>query len=176
MIEELAHIPQTGCIGINGIDGAGKTTVAVSLAEALREKGRAVELIHVDDFNDKQVQQRVYRAYSAGAFSQEFFELYYQHSIDYVRLAEAIRQAKAQTETLIVEGVFLFRPPVVGLIDYKVFVQIEPELARQRYAMRAARDGDLRPVEVFDHIWRPAFERYCAEYKPRSRADKILSQ
>lgn len=174
LISQLHKRTMPECIGINGLDCAGKTTLAVSLAQALRDEGRAVQVMHADDFNNKAIQDRVYKAYAADKFSPELFELYYQKSIDYDRLAKAIRHAKAEGETLIVEGVFLFRPPLDELIDYGIFIDVEPDEARQRYALRKEREGDTRPLSVFDHIWLPAFECYCTEYDPRCGAQKII--
>src|SRR5215470_1690442 len=64
-------------IGINGIDGSGKTMFADALARLLLAQGRSVQVLHIDDFhNSKSVR---YRGTDQG-------ENYYYRSIDFERL------------------------------------------------------------------------------------------
>jgi len=162
-------------VGINGLDCSGKTTFALKLLEELASRGHQANLLHVDDYNNLMVQEQVYQAHAAGGLTPEIFDLYYHQSIDYDRLAQAISTAKAAGKILLVEGVFLFRPPVLSLIDYKVFMEVTHQVGRSRYAARKVVVGDDRPLTVFDDIWLPAFERYCVEFNPRSGADQIFT-
>ena len=164
-----------GAIGINGLDGAGKTTFALGLQRFLEEQGREARLLHVDDFNNDEVQDRVYQAFASGELTAAHLDKYYRSSVDYRALFDAINMAKQRTRYVIVEGVFLFKQPLPQILDFKVFLETEPSLARDRFKQRRLELADERPVEVFDRIWLPAFERYCNEEKPLETADLIVA-
>ena len=90
-------------------------------------------------------------------------------------LFHAIETEKGRTRYVIVEGVFLFKRPLPQILDFKVFLEAEPSVARHRFKQRRVEVRDERPVEVFDQIWLPAFERYCNEENPREAADLIVA-
>ncbi len=164
-----------GAIGINGLDGAGKTTFALGLQRFLENQGREARLLHVDDFNDDEVQNEVYDAFDSGALTAAHLDKYYRSSVNYRALFDAIEMEKERTRYVIVEGVFLFKQPLPQILDFKVFLKPEPSVARDRFEQRRVEVRDERPVEVFDQIWLPAFERYCNEENPREAADLIVA-
>ena len=54
-------------VGVDGVDGAGKTTFADELARALRAEGRPVVRVSLDDFhNPRAVRYRLGRESPAG--------------------------------------------------------------------------------------------------------------
>lgn len=61
-------------IGINGIDGAGKTRFSNELSRFLLHRGCTVQLVHVDDFNNS-------KAFRYAGHDQA--ENYYYRSIDF---------------------------------------------------------------------------------------------
>jgi uridine kinase len=164
-----------GAIGINGLDGAGKTTFALGVQGFLTDQDLEARLLHVDDFNNDEVQDEVYEAFSAGELTAAHLDKYYLRSVDYRTLFDEIEMGKQQTRYVIVEGVFLFKQPLPQILDFKVFLEAEPSVARDRFEQRRLELGDERPVEVFDRIWLPAFERYCHEENPRQTADLIVT-
>ena len=171
----LDHIGDAKCVGINGLDCSGKTTLANELLAAYGSRGIEANLLHVDDFNDLAVQNRVYSAFITGDFSPALFEEYYQSSVNYAALGDTIERHKQQSkDILIVEGVFLFRSSLADMFDYKIFIDVDPPIACERYAVRKKAAGDTRPIEVFNEIWLPAFECYCAEVQPAEIADTVL--
>jgi uridine kinase len=159
-------------IGINGLDCAGKTTFAKALQVGCAQQGISSTLLHVDDFNEIAVQREVYEAYEASEFTEALLDKYYHFSVNYPALAAAITAEKQRAgQLLIIEGVFLFRPPVADLLDMRVFLSAPIDTARARYAARKVQVNDTRPTEVFDDIWVPAFDRYCGEFDPENTAD-----
>jgi uridine kinase len=164
-----------GAIGVNGLDGAGKTTYALGLQRFLENQGRESCLLHVDDFNNDEVQDEIYEAFSSGELTSAHLDKYYRSSVDYRALFDAIKMAKQRTRYVVVEGVFLFKQPLPQILDFKVFLETEPSVARDRFEQRQLELGDGRPVEVFDRIWLPAFERYCVEESPLETADLIVA-
>ncbi len=134
-----------------------------------------MHLLHVDDYNNIAVQEEIYAAFAQGRFTAEHFERYYQNSINYEALIEAINNMKKKKQITIIEGVFLFRKALPELMDLRIFLSVDPKLASGRYKQRKKQVGDDRPVEVFEQIWLPAFERYCREEKPSQKADLAFS-
>ena len=112
-----------GAIGVNGLDGAGKTTFALGLQNFLKNQGREVCLLHVDDFNNDDVQGEVYEAFASGELTGAHLDEYYRSSVDYRALFDAIKMAKQRTRYVIVEGVFLFKQPLPQILDFKVFLE-----------------------------------------------------
>lgn len=170
----LARAKAGEVIGVNGLDCAGKTTFANAMVEAAKANGRPVQLIHVDDFNNQETQKHIYEAHRDGAFGTAEFESYYAGSIHYEKLRAAIQKARSEQGLVIVEGVFLFKEALADLFDVAIFLTIETNVARTRYAKRKQEVGDMRPITVFDDIWVPAFERYCRENFPEAKADFVF--
>lgn len=75
-------------VGIDGVDGAGKTTFADDLATLLRESGLEVIRISMDDYLNPQS-----RRYAQGRTSAQGF---FDDSYDYERLTEEVLEPLAQ--------------------------------------------------------------------------------
>ncbi len=172
-IKLIQALDNKSAVGISGLDGAGKTTFTNKLAENLKQVGIQSTLLHIDDFNNHDVQARIYDAYMQGKFTDAHFRNYYEASIDYGRVAAAIAEAKKQG-LVIIEGVFLFKPQLNHLFDLRINIDVDPKIARVRFAKRKAEIGDPRPVEVFDDIWLPAFKKYVGEHGKNFRIDIII--
>ena len=161
-------------IGINGLDCAGKTTLSFQLREHLRGQNTEVSLLHVDDFNDSVFQDSFYRRYVTNGVSAVELDNYYNRSICYSDLKEAILVGSIETNVLLVEGVFLYKPVLRELFTFKIFVDVDPQTATERYAKRRTQVGDTRPLAVMSDIWIPAFERYAKENNPRAISDMVI--
>ena len=105
-----------GRIYLDGNLGAGKTTLAGALLDVLRGQGVQVSLLHVDDYNNRPVQKQLYDSYMEGGFDAAALDRYYRESVDYEALAAAIKSARRDDVTVIVEGVFLYRDGLADLI------------------------------------------------------------
>ncbi|VAX03443.1 hypothetical protein MNBD_ALPHA03-194 [hydrothermal vent metagenome] len=158
-------------IGINGLDCAGKTSFAKRLYEDLTRKGINCALLHIDDYNNLDVQKRVYTAHQQQAFTARLLNLYYENSIHYDDALNAIASARKSHDITIIEGVFLFKECLMASLDVKIFLPINPDTARKRYLSRKIQVNDHRPASVFDDIWLPSFTRYCAETQPEAKCD-----
>ncbi|MCF6197475.1 MAG: hypothetical protein L3J50_12335 [Emcibacter sp.] len=157
------------------MDCSGKTTLAQALYENLVSRNINSRLLHIDDYNNRDVQDKVYTAYKEGVFTDELADLYYQNSIHYKAVAEAICASRQQYDVTLIEGVFLFKEDLSPLLDVKIFLPVLPDLAKSRYEKRRQQENDSRSISVFDDIWGPAFERYCREENPESKSDFIHS-
>lgn len=174
-------------VAVDGIDGAGKTHFADDLALALTATGHSVFRASVDDFHRSQAERHARGADSAEGYYRDFFDYSTMRRV----LLEPFRlggsaafvtaafdqerdepvQAKWRTgpkdAILVLDGVFLNRPELVGLWNYSIWLNLPRELAEQR--MRD-RDGPAANAERF----RGVQGLYLAEASPRTTATCII--
>jgi uridine kinase len=156
-------------VGIDGLDGSGKSRLATALADALIATGHPTELLHVDDFR----RPLDFDGLDAPAETA----LYYHHYFDFAALTQAVRErmpgdAGAVT---IVEGVMLLRAswPAEAWL---VLLEVSPEEARSRIQLRDQAKG-RSPEEVarrIDRRYFPAHARYRREHDPAARAHAVI--
>lgn len=185
LLRVVALIPDRGddCVfvGVDGVDGAGKTTFADALAAAVT---RPVLRISVDDFhNIADVRYRRGRDSAKGfwldAFDYErliadvFRPLRESrryrpvaHDLASDRLLHPARQSAAPGTVVIVDGLFLQRAELAGQFDLVVYLDVPFEVAAARLH---ARDG-VRSLDRYVG----ASLIYFAECDPLRRADVVV--
>lgn len=179
-------------VGVDGVDGAGKSTFARELAEALRLLGRPVVELSVDDWHRPRAQR-----HARGPQSPEGFWL---DSFDYGRLlAECLgplgpggtRRYRAAGHDLrsdrllfddpvaapegaavVVDGLFLHRAELEGAFDLTVFVDVPFEVSAARMAVRDGSPPDPAHPDLRRYV--EAQRTYFAECSPRERADLVV--
>ena len=119
----LAALPHPARVAVDGVDATRKTTLANELAARLPE----AERICADDFLRPPVER-----YRQGRESPVG---YYEDSFDHGRLRSAVL---ATTGLAIVDGIFLQRPELDDLWDFRIFIDIGPDESMRR---GVARDG-----------------------------------
>lgn len=180
-------------VGVTGVDAAGKSQLAASLAERLRAAGSAVQLIHVDDFHRPHAQ----RCPPEVPEPQQFRE----HSIDFPRLRRELlepirrggvdarlrlldhlcdtwsvcRDYRVNASTVVLlEGIFLLRPELRPFLDVTVFLHVDDATVLARAAVR---DVPSRGVDVLDRYRRkylPGQREHLAANPPHDHADIIV--
>ena len=161
-------------IGINGIDCAGKTTLAKDLSGQLEQSGIKNKIFHIDDFNDPKVEKETYRAFASGNWNENDFDRYYESIIDFQKAREAVEKAAAKNEIVIVEGIFIFHPKLKITFNYRIYLEVDASVALARFEQRRRLQGDARPVEIFEDIWVRAHNKYVSEVDPRQISDLII--
>lgn len=179
-------------VAVDGVDGSGKTTFAARLAGAFTERGRPVEVVHLDDF----LNPRVVR-YRRGRTSPEgFFRDTYDLATFSARVLEPLGPTGSRTivrrafdhvadrpvtdrpvhvpadAVVIVEGMFLHRDGLREHWDVSVFLDVPFAVS---VARMAARDGSHPDPE------HPSLRRYVAGQRlylsgcdPRARATYVV--
>lgn len=183
-------------VAIDGVDAAGKTTLADELVGPLRRLGRSVVRASVDGFHHPaEVRRR------RGALSPEG---YYRDSFDYSGLArvlleplgpggsrryrraiydsasearvEAPFELAAPDAVLIFDGVFLLRRELRHFWDYSIFVR-----ASFRVTVARARARDLALMGGADEVERryarryvPGQKLYLSDVDPERRVSLVL--
>lgn len=183
-------------VAVDGIDAAGKTTLADELAAPLRARGRPVIRASVDGFHRPRAER-----YRRGAASPEG---YYLDAFDTAALRDALllplgpagsrwyrrgsfdfhtdRPVHAPLEeapadaVLVVDGVFLLRPELVAHWDYRIFVEVPFAVALERALRRdLALFGSAQAVRVrYQQRYIPGQRLYFAAAQPQERADAIV--
>ena len=184
------------CIGIDGIDAAGKTYLADKLAAFLQENGQSVNRASIDGFhNPRQIRHR------RGSYSPEG---YYFDSFDYELLIKylldpltpegdrvyRIRAFDFKTETpilggeikaanddiLIFEGVFLFRREIERYWDLKIFVDIDFQTCLERVLKRDLYlfGNEEEILKRYQERYIPGQELYFKLENPKEKADIVI--
>jgi uridine kinase len=156
-------------IGIDGVDGAGKTSLAEEIAQLLTRRGRPSVRVSLDFF-ERPPSER----YARGELSPEG---YYLDAFDVERLHGHVLSIGGPPElVVVVDGIFLQRPELADLWDATVWVDADLEAAAERARERdSVRTDSLeRELERYRHRYFPAQRRYIEEQRPRDRATFVL--
>lgn len=185
-------LPRTVLVGIDGIDGAGKSTFGDELQSILEAAGRTVIRGTVDRFHRPRVER-----YRLGKGSPEGF---YRESYDYPTLRrllldpllaaddrEIVREAYdvdrdepiAPTPEaiparaiLLFDGLFLHRPELRDCWDFSVFLRVEWPRNHHLRVLREA--GPVDPTEGRFRRYHEGQNLYFAECSPWEHADVVI--
>ena len=179
-------------VGVDGVDGSGKTVFAGELADALQVMGRRVVQISVDDFhNVSAVRYRRGRSSPAGFWLDSFnyerlradvleplgpggSRRYRSAAHDLARdlvLSPAYKVAAAGS-VLVVDGLFLHREELVGAWDLSVFLDVPFEVTARRMAARDGAAPDPRHASMRRYV--EAQQHYFRACSPHRRASVVI--
>lgn len=189
-------LPHPIRVGVNGITASGKTTFANELAEEMKNRGVQVIRTSIDDFHNP----RVIR-YAQG---KESARGYYEDAHDYTAFKERLLKplgpngnlqyetishnlitdmpvhntplVASPTMVLIVDGTFLLKKEIEYLFDYKIFVDTDFEIARNRGVERETEAfGSYEEAEkMFINRYHAACKMYIDEHNPKECANAIF--
>lgn len=191
LVRETPVLDTPALVGVDGVDGSGKTTFAARLACRFEHSGRTAHVVHLDDFlNPREVRHRRGRdspdgffrdTYDLGAFSADVIEpvrgggrrivpRVFDHRANRPVRADPIEVGVG--DVVIVEGMFLHREELAAVWDLSVFLDVPFATS---VARMAARDGTSPDP---DH---PSLRRYVegqriylAACDPKRRATHVL--
>ena len=173
---KLIHSRRPKTIGVDGVSGVGKSTLAKNLAEALQGKVIPCDLFHkhdrpawpqlrdLEDFEDfaklKDVLERLQKGES---FTLN--DLYDYHSGTHIA-----SYSFEPAPVLIVDGICVSRLP----LDFKIFLDINPAAAELR-----AKERDTRDRGLTEERWIQNKRLFHAEYHKiapelRKKADVVI--
>ncbi|HKV84636.1 MAG TPA: hypothetical protein VJN88_08770 [Ktedonobacterales bacterium] len=202
MIERLVELI-TACpvahplrVAIDGVDASGKTTLADELAAPLVARGRPVIRASIDGFHRPRAER-----YQRGPDSPEG---YYHDAFAYPALREHLlrplgpggsrryrravfdvradralpvnEEGAPEDAILLLDGVFLLRPELDDLWDYRVFVDVPFEVTLARATRRdLALFGSTEAVVArYERRYIPGQRLYLREARPLERADVVV--
>jgi uridine kinase len=156
-------------IGIDGVDGAGKTCLAEELADLLTARRRPAVRITLDQFEPPTAAR-----YARGELSPEG---YYLDGFDFERFRAHLLSIDGPPDLVIVaDGVFLHRPELADVWDATVWIDADIEVAAKRGAERNLLWFDSLDAthERYRVRYMPAQRRYIEEQRPDERATFVL--
>lgn len=181
-------------IGIDGLGGAGKSTISETLCKKLEDNDYHIILLHIDDF----INVREVRYNSAYPAWQCYYEL--QWRFDYfLDVINEIKNSKKdyinielydkdhdtyfqqrfaiQNNTIvIVEGVFLQKKEFNKIFDYMIYIDIPEKVRLQRVLKRDTYIGDEQQIiDKYENRYFPAEHKYIEEYQSQNNADFVIN-
>lgn len=193
LIEERKRSGRAIVVGINGIDASGKTTFCGLYERHLEKRGKKVVSVHLDDFhNPSAVRNKLEdpaESYAGHAFDLEKLETEILHPVsvgididkhlslldlftdDYT---EEKRYAIDCDSVVLLEGVLLFRPPLDGYFDVRIYLDITFDEMTERIL---ARDVPVYGGEIvgrYESRYVPAQKSYIERFDPKGRADLVI--
>ena len=183
-------------VAIDGIDASGKTTLADQLMPVIEQRGRPVIRASIDGFHRPRNER-----YQRGPHSPEG---YYKDSFDYPSLQSALlhplgpngnrryrheifdvhndipfvtKEEQAPADAILLfDSVFLLRPELNTLWDYRIFVHVDFEVALQRAMVRdQALFGSPQAVQArYFQRYIPGQRLYFQLAHPQKLADVIV--
>jgi uridine kinase len=183
-------------VGIDGVDGSGKTTLADELVEPIRRAGREVIRGSIDGFHNPRAVR-----YARGSDSPEG---YFLDSFDYAALRRDLLEpmgpkgnrkfraavfdfradravdvsVRVATDdaVLLFDGVFLRRPELDGQWDVTVWVDAPFEITVERAVARdVGRGGDAESTRAkYEQRYVPGQRLYMRQCRPKERAGIVF--
>ncbi len=186
-------------VAIDGIDAAGKTTLADELAELLERTDRPVLRASIDGFHHPaSVRHLRSEEQPAHSYYEDSFDCRTLRSLlldplgpggDHIvrtrvfdfRTDLPIKEAPTRVQpgtVLLFDGVFLLRPELEGCWDLSVFVQVDPAISLQRASKRDV--GLFGASDATEQRYRerylPGQELYMSLVRPDQRAHVLIDK
>ena len=188
--------PHTVRFAIDGVDAAGKTTLADELAHDIAALGRPVIRAGIDGFHHpRNVRYRRGRNSAEGYYADSFdlngliaallrplgsegTGIYRTALFDFRNDAPVdAPQLKAEPHAILLfDGIFLLRPELRPFWDYTIFVRADFDVTLARAVRRdAASLGSMHAVECrYRSRYIPAQRVYLDTCRPESHADLVI--
>jgi uridine kinase len=180
-------------IGIDGVDGAGKTIFGDELSHLLVMSGKSIIRASVDSFHNPQTER-----YRLGKNSPEGFFLdsynypqlkkvlldplspggtgLYQTAIFDHRLDSSVSLPEEQAisgSILIIDGIFLHRPELRSYWDFSIFLEVGFDTSIPRCAQRGEGSPDPRSAE--NHRYVEGQKIYLRKCNPKKYATVTIN-
>jgi uridine kinase len=202
LLDRLAHAiaaisrPHPLRVAIDGVDAAGKTSLADNLVEPLQGLGYQVIRASLDNFHrPREVRHRRGTASPEGYYYDSFDypalksrllrplgpggSLRYQTALFDGRaeaaLSSPVRAAELHS-VLLFDGVFLFRPELEDCWDLRIWVEVTFEVALSRAIRRDSEmfGGEAAVRERYRQRYIPGQRLYLGQCRPREQAHLIV--
>jgi uridine kinase len=201
LIRELATtilgraLPHPTCVAIDGVDAAGKTTLANEIAAVLNTSSRQIIRASIDGFhNPKHIRRRddTAEGYFRNSFNYQALRdhlltplgpngsrLFRRATFDFGTDAEVVseRELAAPDAILLLDGVFLLRGELRTHWDLSIFVEADFETTVARAEVRDRElFGDAAAVrQRYESRYIPGQRLYLEQEQPRHFADIVVS-
>ncbi len=182
-------------VAINGIEGAGKTTLSKKLVEFLKAANHEAHHVGIDGFhNPKTIRYQQGRdsadgyyedAYNEAAFVEQVLKasrkekpyiLPFIHDLETDEATEPDPIFLGPRSIIITDGAYLFKPIYRPHWDLKIYLKVDFETAMERGIQRDAKNlgGVKMAKQKFLDRYHAASRRYQKEVNPESLADLVI--
>ncbi|MBQ8175550.1 MAG: uridine kinase [Oscillospiraceae bacterium] len=194
-IKSLLKPDRTLIIGIDGLGGAGKSTVSEAVYGQLCRDGYNVTLLHIDDF----IHPRSVRYNNSIAEWECYYNIQWRY--DYL-VDEVIQPIKSGVfkgaielydkgndtyylsnadisvgSIIIIEGVFLQREELRDLFDFMIYIDISESVRLERVLERDGYIGNKGQIKAkYDNRYFPAERYYVEKCLPAMNADYVIKE
>ena len=172
--EQHRSINRSFVVGINGIDCSGKTTFAKAMSKYFSYYNIVNNHLEIDTFNNPDIESETYRAFVSDSWGEGDLNKYYKFIINYNDLIRAVSESKNKYPLVILEGIFIYKPQLADLFDFKIYLDIDISLGRKRFAKRRRLKQDKRPFDIYDKIWMLSHIKYESEVHPKKKSDLVI--
>ena len=193
-IKEKLTDGKTVIVGIDGLGGAGKSSISEEIYEKLSGENIPIEVLHIDDFiHPKKVRyndnfpewecyynlqwrydyllERVINPIKKNGTLAGLIELYDKDQDRYEKKPIEIKEGSV----VLIEGIFLQREELSQVFDYMVYIDV-PEAERLKRVLK--RDGYIGTTddikEKYENRYFPAERFYVNKYSPSELADYVI--
>jgi len=165
-----ARLPNCVRVGVDGVDGAGKTHFADELAVALHRRGRhSPSGFWRDSFDYPRLWAEVLSPLGPGG-NRRYRPAGHDLATDEV-LAPPLVTAP-EGAVLVLDGIFLHRDELAGAWELSVFLDVGFAETARRMAHRDGSPPDPKHPELARYVL--AQRRYLDRCRPRDRADVLI--
>lgn len=193
VVDDIANLAcrRRTLVGVDGVDGAGKTHFADELADRLTDRNLTVIRASVDGFHHPpEVRYRRGRASPEGFFhdSYDYDELRDRllepwrtgrgqlvravYDVHQESTVEPAFEPAGQADVLVVDGIFLHRPELRTYWDYSVFLDVDFATSIPRGARRGY--GDPDPSSATNRRYVEGQHLYLSTCHPRDHATVVI--
>lgn len=182
-------------LGIDGLGGAGKSTIVNSLKLQLQNKNYHTYVLHIDDFiHTKNIRydkskkewhcyynlqwrydylvEEILSPIKKGNEIDKLIELYDKENDRYIKQKIDIPYGSV----LILEGIFLQREEIKSYLDFVIYLNVPKEVRLSRVLERDGYIGGVEEIkDKYEKRYFPAEEKYTLEYSPIENADFVLN-
>jgi uridine kinase len=180
LVKKIKTLKKPSLIAISGFGGSGKSTFTNALAV---EIGGTV--LGVDHFftSTKRTDYENWEIVDFGRLKKEIIKPFLQgsnplkfHPFDWEANAVGTEVEQEVKDILILEGVGLFRPELINLFSYKIWIDCSLEVATERGKRRDKEDYGVNQDHFWDGIWTENEMQYWERCRPKEMADYLVNR
>lgn len=175
LINKITKLRSNGrvtLIGIDGIGGSGKTT----LAKEIKKEISNVTIIQMDDFYSPKLQKADIERVKDEVLLPLSNNMETQYKIyDWKEDSYVDSKIVKPEGVVVIEGVYAIHPLLRDFYDFKILVDCLPEVGFKRGIKRDKTEDGVDNTDKWLNIWMPEEIEYMKTERPDLYADYILN-
>lgn len=180
-------------VGFNGVDTSGKSIMAEAFDSFLNAKGHKTQLIHIDDFHNKsdiryqgdnKIDSYFYYAFDLSRLKNELLSPPKIGSVinkelllldlDTDKFTNKKKYDIDNDTIVIIEGVLLFREPIVDFIDTRIFIDITFDAVIKRAMQRDVPKYGEEFLQKYIDKYIPIQKIYLNKFSPKENSHFVI--